>query len=99
MNLSLLQKGLLIAVVPLALDLVFLSALSFLQAQSDRLLEKEARSASIAAQLTELQQLIYLLGATSAMYTVTRQPALVARVERIATRIKASESALEANLI
>lgn len=95
MNLTIAHKGLLIATVPLLIDLALFWEVSALQYQSDRIAVREANSAEIVSSVTSLQQLQYLFGANVTVFVITRQKVVLDRAEAIRVRVHQLENELK----
>ncbi len=95
LNLSITKKGVLIAVVPLLVNLVFFWSASVLQQQADRIVERETRSAEITGHVNTAQELEYKLGITVIMYTMSRHRAWLRRCETIQKQLHQVVSEVE----
>ncbi len=77
---SIVWKGLLIAVLPLIFELVFVITLAFFQAQSDGIAEKEQHSSDIIAHVNALIKFQYQMMTSTLMYGISQYTFLADRV-------------------
>ncbi len=87
LNLNISTKGLIIVLLPLALELVFVIILGFLLNNAELEVQRQVRSKAIISEANVLSKLFYDAGVAMGGYTITRSPLFKERYNKIVGQI------------
>jgi PAS domain S-box-containing protein len=87
LNLNISTKGLIIVLLPLALELVFVFILGFLLNNAEMEVQRQIRSKAIISQANTLSKMFYDAGVAMGGYSITKSPLFSDRYDKIVRQI------------